>query len=388
MGNMIRLYSVRRHSYVQPGYARRPTPFDPDFPSVVSFFRQHGIVFTDHPGRCDLFVVSHDFPPWWYTWKRKAQLLLRYQFRRRLLIWSDEPANVAARTFKWSIAQPAAHVMNIYTRDVLLSNFTTSDWSLKKNLPFKRLQDCPKDGKARIVGLVGYVAEPKPKIIQGENRDLNCLRMNLMREGHERGRIDIYGTNWPNGMSKEESRAGNWWTRKREVLKDYDICVALENTNFDHYCTEKIFQAIEGGCLPIYFGRGNRIYDTFPTRSFIDAAEFNSVQEVYEFIDAMSQQEYFDRYNRCVEANNSAAASFDIQAERMAVLGKVVERVYEIVGKPAPRLSDHIEKPNIYEVGYIAGLRGDDQSLCPFEDGTTERKDWERGRADGVSKVL
>jgi hypothetical protein len=180
---------------------------------------------------------------------------------------------------------------------------------------------------------MGYVAKPEPRIVQGVNRDLNGLRMEFLKEGLGRRRIDVYGPGWPQGMSKEDSRAGNWWDRKKEILRNYDICVALENTNFDHYCTEKIWQAIGGGCLPIYYGKGNRIYDTFPRNSFIDASEFASVQDIYAFIGTMSREDYLTRYNRCVEANNVAAAILDPEAERRTVLAKVVERIYEVTGR-------------------------------------------------------
>jgi len=326
---MLRLYRIPRHSMLVAGYTHRPTPFDPDY-SGISFLNEHGIEFTDNPARCHLFVVSHGFPPWWHNWKRKAQLFLRYQFRRHLLIWSDEPWNIDPPTFKWSSLQPVAHVMNVYTRDVLLSNLTTCDWAIRRNLPFKRLEDCPGQGKARLVGLVGYVPEPEPRMVDGVNRDLNWLRIAFLKEGWKRRRVDIYGPNWPDNMSKEDSRTGNWWERKRDILRGYDICLALENTNFDFYCTEKIWQSLSGGCLPIYYGKGNRIYDIFPQESFIDAADFASVDEIYDYIGSMSQSDYFGRYNLCVEASNAAAAAFDPDAERNAVLTKLVERIRKI----------------------------------------------------------
>src|SRR5215470_497892 len=91
---MIRLYRIKRHTMLDEGILQQDTPFDPGFHEAVSFFSQHGIVFTEDPLHCDLFVVSHAFPPWWNSWKRKAQLLLRYQFRRHVLIWSHEPFNI------------------------------------------------------------------------------------------------------------------------------------------------------------------------------------------------------------------------------------------------------------------------------------------------------
>jgi hypothetical protein len=277
----IRLYPIKRYAHLKPGFAHGPTPFDTDHPSSIEFFKDRGIIFTDDPRRCHLFVASHAFPAWWNGWKRKAQLILRYQYRRSILIWSDEPSNIDPPMFRWSLLQPMAHVMNIYSGDVLLSNLAFAGWSMQKDLPFKRLEDCPEPGRARIVGLVGYVPDPQPRIVQGENRDLNWLRMALLKYGAVHGLIDIYGANWPAGMSKENSRAGNWWARKREILSQYEICVALENTTFDYYCTEKIWQALSGGCLPIYYGQGNRIYDTFPRHSFIDAAEYPSVEAIY-----------------------------------------------------------------------------------------------------------
>jgi hypothetical protein len=308
--------------------AHCPTPLDPDYPhGAAEVFKEHGIAFTSNPLNCDLFVASHGLPFWWKTIKRKAQLLLRYQFRRRFLIWSDEPWNTDPPLLRWSRLQPPAHVMNIYSGDVLLSNFHFADWSIRKNLPFKRMDECPLPGTARIVGLVGYVSKREPRVIDGVDHDLNWLRMAIMTYGHEHKRADIYGANWPEGMSKQDSRAGNWWDRKLAILKDYDICLAMENTTFPYYCTEKLWQALAGGCLPIYYGKGNRIYDTFPKDSFIDTADFTSVADLYRYIAALSQQEYFTRYNRCIEANNSAAATFDPDREHMMVMTKIVDRI-------------------------------------------------------------
>jgi len=222
--------------------------------------------------------------------------------------------------------------MNVYTGDVLLSNFTISHWAIEKDLPFKRSEDCPEQREARIAALVGYVPNPEPRVIHGVNRDLNWLRMAFLKQGWKRRRVDIYGQRWPDSMAKEDSRAGNWSDRKMAILRNYDICLALENTSFDYYCTEKIWQSIAGGCLPIYYGAGNRIYETFPRGSFIDASEFKSVEDIYTYIDSMSRQEYCERYNRCVEANNRAAARVDSGVEQKAVLGKIVDRIYGIVG--------------------------------------------------------
>jgi hypothetical protein len=240
--------------------------------------------------------------------------------------------------------------MNLYTNDVFLNNFTfqtlssvvglpshrgdrfprsaqepltglTPSSCIKGNLPFKSLDQCPQAGKAKIIGVMGYVGNPEPKIIRGVNRDLNWLRMAFLQEGWRSRRVDIFGPGWPDGMSKEDSRGSVphnplWHPRKLQLLRGYDICLAVENTTYDYYCTEKIWQSLSGGCLPIYYGRGNRIYETFPRNSFIDAADFQNVEQIYAYIDSMSQQEYLRRYNTCIEVYNWVAANVDLNAER------------------------------------------------------------------------
>jgi len=308
------------------------TPFHPKQYDAISFFHDHGITFTNNPLNCDLFVTGHSIPPKWNTLLRKIQLLLRYQFRRHMLIWSNEPYNtVVEPTLRWSALQPVAHIMNLYTNDVYLSNFTFH-WAIKGSLPFKSLDQCPPSGKAKIVGVMAYVDNPEPRIVRGVNRDLNWFRMAFLQEGWKSRRIDIFGANWPDGMSKEDSRRlPAWHDHKLELLREYDICLAVENTTYDYYCTEKIWQSLAGGCLPIYYGQGNRIYETFPRNSFIDAADFRTVKQIYAYINSMSQGEYLQRYNKCIEVNNWVAANVDFDADRKAMLRNIVNRIQSIV---------------------------------------------------------
>jgi len=91
-----------------------------------------------------------------------------------------------------------------------------------------------------------------------------------------------------------------------EAVRHYPFCLALENTNWPYYCTEKIWHSIVAGSLPIYWGTGNRIYDTFPPESFLDMAAYRSYDDLYDHIERMTDEEYVVRYNRCVDAFNAA----------------------------------------------------------------------------------
>lgn len=45
---------------------------------------------------------------------------------------------------------------------------------------------------------------------------------------------------------------------KKRFLSNYRFNICPENSNADGYVTEKVFQAIEAGCIPIYWGDYNR----------------------------------------------------------------------------------------------------------------------------------
>jgi hypothetical protein len=44
---------------------------------------------------------------------------------------------------------------------------------------------------------------------------------------------------------------------KYEYLKNYKFNLCPENSNYPGYCTEKVFDAIKSGCIPIYWGSDN-----------------------------------------------------------------------------------------------------------------------------------
>ena len=69
--------------------------------------------------------------------------------------------------------------------------------------------------------------------------------------------------------------------------------------------TEKIWDSIENYCLPIYYGKHTNAYEVFPKNSFIDYSIFDSPEELFEFIDKISNEEFVIRMNRCIQVYNS-----------------------------------------------------------------------------------
>lgn len=79
---------------------------------------------------------------------------------------------------------------------------------------------------------------------------------------------------------------------KKEVLEKYKFAICYENAkDIDGYITEKIFDCFFAGCIPIYWG-ANNITEHIPKECFIDKREFNTYEELYEYMTTMSDETY------------------------------------------------------------------------------------------------
>lgn len=315
----------------------RSTPFGrPEIGIFESCGREvlkdHGIILTDNPQACDFFV-AHRYPlgrRFLYKFK------LRHGLSKPILVWTNEPRHctVSENSLKRTWLLPPIHIMSVYTRDVYLTNFSFWSFVIKSPLPLMDERTCPALSRKRIAAVLSHVAELQKRSLvkDGRQLDLTRLRQRLVLDGHRRGMVDIYGRGWPEGLSKGASstqRGRHRW--KLQILKDYHFNVCLENTNFDYYCTEKIWEAIKGGCLPIYYGKNNRIYEDFPMNSFIDVAEFANSDKLYDYIETMDTREYCDRMNKCIGTYNRFLSNDSFKAQFDRVVVNTAEQIKTIV---------------------------------------------------------
>lgn len=101
------------------------------------------------------------------------------------------------------------------------------------------------------------------------------------------GDFDLYGPGWEGTPNWRGIIPGKW-----EVLKQYRFSFCYENVgNTPGYLTEKIFDSMVAGCVPIYWGAPD-ITDYVPKGCFIDRRDFATTSDVYQFIKAMDQETY------------------------------------------------------------------------------------------------
>jgi hypothetical protein len=84
---------------------------------------------------------------------------------------------------------------------------------------------------------------------------------------------------------------------KNEILSRSKFSICFENAkDIRGYLTEKIFDCLFAGCIPIYWGEPN-IEKWLPKECFIDFRQFDSYQDLYEYLTTMEESQ-FTRYQR------------------------------------------------------------------------------------------
>ncbi len=78
---------------------------------------------------------------------------------------------------------------------------------------------------------------------------------------------------------------------KNLILSNYKFCLTIENMSESSFITEKIFNAICAGCIPIYFGAHN-IHNYIPKECFINLREFENWDKLCEFLNNFSISDY------------------------------------------------------------------------------------------------
>jgi alpha(1,3/1,4) fucosyltransferase len=95
---------------------------------------------------------------------------------------------------------------------------------------------------------------------------------------------------------------------KKSVLEKYKFAICYENAKgYSGYISEKIFDCFFSGCIPIYWGADN-IEDHIPKGCFIDKREFENYNDIYSYIDSMSDESILQYLNNIELFLNSELA--------------------------------------------------------------------------------
>ena len=101
--------------------------------------------------------------------------------------------------------------------------------------------------------------------------------------------IDIYGSGWDKEYALREVYRGRA-VSKYATLSRYRFSLCYENSSVPGYITEKIFDCLFVGTIPIYLGAPD-ITEYIPKDCFIDRRDFKSYEELRTFLKSLSESE-------------------------------------------------------------------------------------------------
>jgi hypothetical protein len=285
--------------------------------SLRNIMTKVGIKFVSDPKNA-VFLVAHRKP-------LIQEMVAAFGSSKKYLLWTHEP-NHWNYGKKWTtIFEQKIRTITMRSGEIYRNNYYYSEI---------RRGDCrpgaiipPIDIKRTIVCLATYFN--RGQLVPSVNDpSLGKLRSEIALAGHRIKKLDIFGTGWPLGFSRGESRQGLWALAKYKILVNYHFNLCFENTVYPYYCSEKIWQAIYCGCLPIYFGQ-KTIYEDFPQNSFIDYTDYGTPEALFDKVDKMTGDEFIERYNKCFKVFQRALSVGNRSREEAAKY--VVEQFYEMV---------------------------------------------------------
>lgn len=130
--------------------------------------------------------------------------------------------------------------------------------------------------------------------------------------------FDIFGPGWPIGEKSRKgaqgfsSARGPYTGSKLDLLENYRFTIAYENCLNDcGYITEKLFDALLAGCVPVYLGNTG-IGSYVPKGVFVDRSNFETNEELLEHLLGMSETQW--------QSMREAGAAY-LRGEAIALFG-------------------------------------------------------------------
>ncbi len=94
------------------------------------------------------------------------------------------------------------------------------------------------------------------------------------------------------GKQDQSGKYVDWRKEKLETIKEYKFTMAFENEQAYNYVTEKIYQPLLVGSIPIYWGAPN-VHTLFNPKCFVNVNDFDSYEEAIDEIIRIDEDEVY-----------------------------------------------------------------------------------------------
>jgi hypothetical protein len=196
---------------------------------------------------------------------------------------SDDPDFIVFGPGGIDIPKPGNYTRIGYFSENIIPDLSICEWAFgvmpedKINSPiYRRIQWHALDPK-KLVKPGDYDAE---SILATKKHFCNFLyshkvpyREEFFRQLSKYKKVDAPGKSMNNMPGIDDTHKGGIWERKRQFISGYKFTIAFENYVYPGYQTEKLYDAMQAGSIPIYCG-DPYIGEIFNTISFVNAADY------------------------------------------------------------------------------------------------------------------
>ncbi|MGA7879107.1 MAG: glycosyltransferase family 10 [Desulfoferrobacter sp.] len=107
-------------------------------------------------------------------------------------------------------------------------------------------------------------------------------------------RVDSYGSVFQTHKLKED----RGYTTKQGIISQYKFTIAFENSIGVDYVTEKLYQPLIAGSIPVYLGAPNVDEYSPGDNAYLNISDFKSVRELAEFMKSADLDAFHEWRNR------------------------------------------------------------------------------------------
>lgn len=156
--------------------------------------------------------------------------------------------------------------------------------------------------------------------------------------------------------------ASNRWRLKIEASRRFLFQLVFENSDETDYVTEKLYQALEAGTVPIYMGAKGQIWRHLPNRSsIIYVADFKGPEELAAHVLKVAANETL--YNSYLEWRNYPFSKEWKELERISYVGWRCRTAHLVSGVPYRWRGAFDNQPDgVYEYGASEKLKATGES--------------------------
>lgn len=165
---------------------------------------------------------------------------------------------------------------------------------------------------------------------------LDPLRVALVRHLHN---VTVYGQGWGDVPLPPNVRVGHTMHRSQDprttvdILSGYTFALIVENCDASGYVSEKFYDALIAGCVPLYYGNASETTTHIPKDMYVDLKALvgdlppdDMSRALQAYLDSLSDDDVAAMHRRVLDRRMDVLRAVDIRSFAACVRAAIAQR--------------------------------------------------------------